>query len=66
MDPRSGGKVRQERKGHRGGGARRGNAGHPGDGANPRDKEGEVVHGHIANHLGATWICVDGRGPPSH
>lgn len=62
-----------ERKDHHCGGAHcgnargpPGNAGHLGKGANPQGEEGEVDRGHTADHRDETWICVDGRGPPSH
>lgn len=66
-----GGKGRLERKGHRDGGGRRGNAqgplGNAGRlGVNPQGEEGEGGQGHTADHRDETWICVDGRGPPSH
>lgn len=56
-DPFVGGKGRLERKGLPVG------AGHPGrTGHLDEDK----ALGHTMVHLDETWICVDGRGPPSH
>ncbi len=72
MDHLGGGKGRLERKGHRDGGGHHGsaqgppgNAGRLGEDVNPRGEEGAVGQGHTADHLDETWICVDGRGPPS-
>lgn len=71
-----GGTGHLEKKDHRDGGAHRGNAralpgngGCLGEGVNPQGEEGEegeVGQGHTADHLDETWICADGRGPPSH
>ena len=79
MVPLCGGKALLERRGHRDGGGYRGktrvlpgNADSLGDDVNPQGEEGENPQGeegevgHTADHLNETWICVDGRGPPSH
>lgn len=73
MDHLGGGMGLLERKGRRGGGAHRGNARDPpgnagqvGEGVNRQGEEGEVGQGHTSDHLDETWICVGGRGPPSH
>lgn len=82
MVPLCGGKAPLERRGHRDGGGHRGktrvplgNANSLGDDVNPQGEEGgnpwveegeEGEVGHTVDHLNETWICVDGRGPPSH
>lgn len=67
MDRLGGGKGRLERKRCRDDGAHPGNAfGRLGEGENSQGEEGEVGRDHTTSHQGETWICADGRGPPSH
>lgn len=65
MDRLGGGKGRLERKGHHYDEAHD-DAGRLGEGENPQGEEGEVGQDQTSNHQDETWICVDGRGPPSH
>lgn len=72
MDPLGGRKDRLERKRHHDGATHHGtsrglpgNASRLGEGVNPQG-DAVVGQGHTADRLDETWICVDGRGSPSH